>query len=139
MLLASASRGWAALGQPVASVENDRAMMRGELKVIPGPGFSVHQITTPERIVIREYVSTGGIVFGVSWRGPVFPDLSQLLGAYSTQFQKAAGSQPSFHRRHIFVHTPELSAETGGHMRDLRGRAYVPTLLPVGVSAASIQ
>jgi hypothetical protein len=29
--------------------------------------------------------------------------------------------------------------ETGGHMRDLRGRAYLPSLLPPDVSADEIQ
>jgi uncharacterized protein DUF2844 len=137
--LASASTAWAALGQPAASVENDRANMRGKLEVLQGQGFTIHQITAPTGVVVKEYVSPSGTVFGVSWRGPVTPDLSRLLGSYAAQFQRAASMRASYPRRHIMVHTAELVAETGGHMRDLRGFAYVPSLLPAGVTAASIE
>jgi uncharacterized protein DUF2844 len=137
--LASASSAWAALGQPAASIENDRAAMQGELKVISADAFSVRQITTPGGTVVNEYVSPSGLVFGVSWRGPVYPNLSQLLGNYFAQFQSAARAQAPLHRRHIFVHTPELVAESGGHMRDFRGRAYLPASLPPGVSEASVR
>jgi len=143
MLLAAFLLGspaaWAALGQPVASVENDRVNMQGELKVIPGAGFNVHQITTPAGVAVKEYVTPSGVVFGVSWRGPVFPDLSLLLGKYITQFQRGASSQPSYRRRHIMVHTADFVAETGGHMRDLRGVAYLPGLLPPGVNQTAVK
>jgi uncharacterized protein DUF2844 len=137
--MVSSSTARAVLGQPVASVENDRASLRGELKVIPGEGFSIRQITTAEGTVVKEYVSPSGVVFGVSWRGPVFPDLSELLGTYFPQFQQGASIPHPFARRHLLIHTHQLVAETGGHMRDLRGRAYVPALLPAEVSAASIE
>ncbi len=139
MLLGSAPAAWAVLGQPVASVENDRQRMQGELRQIPDRGFTVQQITTPARIVVKEYVSPSGVVFGVSWRGPSPPDLSQLLGNYFPQFRQAASVRPRVRTRHLSVHTDQLVVETGGHMRDLRGRAYVPALVPPGVSQASIE
>jgi uncharacterized protein DUF2844 len=136
--VASVPKARAALGQPVSSVESDRVRMQGELKIIPGEGFSVHQITTKSGITVKEFVSAGGVVFGISWRGPVFPDLSQLLGTYFPQFQRAASAQAPYHRRHLMIHTAQLVVETGGHMRDLRGRAYLPALLPAGMGAATV-
>jgi uncharacterized protein DUF2844 len=138
-LIASAPRASAALGEPVRSVEGDLVMMQGDLKIIPGEGFTVHQITTKAGITVKEYVSADGVVFGVSWRGAVFPDLSRLLGTYFAQFQRAATAQAPFRRRHIMVHTAQLVAETGGHMRDLRGRAYLPAMLPAGVGGATVE
>ena len=137
--IASAPRASAALGQPVRSVEGDRIMMQGELKIIPGEGFTVHQIATKAGITVKEYASADGVVYGVSWRGPVMPDLSQLLGSYFAEFQRAAAAQAPYRRRHIMVHTQKLVVETSGHMRDLRGRAYLPALLPAGANAAMVE
>ena len=137
--IASAPMASAALGQPVRSVEGDRIMMQGELKIIPGEGFTVHQIATKAGLTVKEYVSADGVVFGVSWHGSVFPDLSHLLGSYFAEFQRAAAAQATYRRRHIMVHTQKLVVETGGHMRDLRGRAYLPALLPAGASAAIVE
>ena len=138
-MIASAPRASAALGQPVRSVEGDRIMMQGELKIIPGEGFTVHQIATRAGITVKEYVSADGVVFGVSWHGSVFPDLSHLLGSYFAEFQRAAAAQAPYRRRRVMVHTQKLVVETGGHMRDLRGRAYLPALLPAGASAAIVE
>src|ERR1700758_611729 len=71
----------AGLGGDVGSVESDRLSMKGAVRVTPTVDYSVHEIQTPSGIVIREYVSTAGKVFAVSWRGPGLPDLSQLLGS----------------------------------------------------------
>src|SRR6266568_1566434 len=62
--IASAPRASAALGQPVRSVEGDRIMMQGELKMIPGEGFMVHQIATNFNGRPRPKHHTGD---GTSW------------------------------------------------------------------------
>lgn len=89
-------------------------------------------------MTVNEYLSSSGTVFAISWRGPRPPDLSELLGSYFTEYQTAAAS-PHIQRHHLFVTTKDLVVEAGGHMRDLRGRAYVPALLPPGMSADQIQ
>jgi hypothetical protein len=50
---------------------------------------SVHEIRTATGMVIHEYMSNQGKVFGVSWWGPGLPDTTQLLGGYSTQLVSA--------------------------------------------------
>ncbi|MBV8308582.1 MAG: DUF2844 domain-containing protein, partial [Gammaproteobacteria bacterium] len=80
----------AALGGDVRSVESDRANVKGELRVTPTVAYDVHEIRTAAGVVIHEYVSRGGQVFAVSWRGPGRPDLGPLLGSYSAQLAQAA-------------------------------------------------
>ena len=70
--------------------------------------------------------------------GRGLPDLSQLLGSYFAEYQTAAAAQRA-QRQRLLLQTEHLVVETSGHMRDLRGRAYVPALLPPGVSADEIQ
>ena len=102
------------------------------------PAYTVEQISTPAGVTVNEYLSPNGTVFAVSWRGPRPPDLSQLLGSYFAEYQTAAASAHA-QRRPSFIQSENLVVETGGHMRDLRGRAYVPALLPPGLSADDIQ
>ena len=104
------------------------------------PGYTVHDISRDDGTLIREYVTPAGKVFGVSWSGPTIPDLSQLLGSYSSEFRNTLLAQPkSFGRKPAAVHNSDLVVETGGHMRAFQGRAYVNSMLPAGVSREAIK
>jgi Protein of unknown function (DUF2844) len=142
----------ATLGESAQSIEADQRVLGGQLETL-GPqqfesqerqqpsssnSYTVQQISTPAGVTVNEYLSSSGTVFAVSWRGPRPPDLSQLLGQYFAEYQTAAAA-PHRQRRHLVVKTQELVVETGGHMRDLRGRAYIPSLLPPDVSTEEIQ
>ncbi len=133
-----ARTAYAVLGAPARSVIDDQALLAGSLASSTHPNYTVEQISTPSGTVVNEYVSSGGTVFAVSWRGPRPPDLSNLLGPYFTEFQ-AAASQGHQQRGQLRVETGTVVVETGGHMRDLRGRAYVPSLIPAGVTTDEIQ
>lgn len=133
----------AALGDSGQSVTADQQRIGGQLRALPqtaGANFSVQEIATPLGVTVREYVSPDGIVFAVSWRGPVPPDLSTLLGSYYDQY-KAAAASSKVHpgQRHLTVQTDQVVVQTGGHMRDLWGRAFVPVLIPPGVDEAEIR
>lgn len=129
---------YAVLGGPADSVPADQARMEGHLASSKGPNFTIERISTSSGTVVNEYVSPGGTVFAVSWRGPRPPDLSQLLGPYFPEYQ-AAAAQVRPQRRQLKVTTGTVVVEAAGHMRDLRGRAYVPSLIPAGVTADDIQ
>jgi hypothetical protein len=138
ILLLSATPSGAVLGQSAASVASDQQRLRGERRSIAAGAFSVEEISSADGTVVREYVSPGGQVFGLSWRGPVRPDLRLLLGEYFPAFEHA--SRPAGHRRRpLVVRTEQLVVETGGHVRDFRGRAYLPALLPESLSQAAVK
>src|SRR5262245_31822916 len=135
VLLVSALPCLAALGDTVASVAADQTHFQARIKSIQAQNYSVHEMTRDDGMVINEYVSSSGKVFGVSWKGPVIPDLSQLLGSSFSTFQdqvRASGRQAR--RRGAIVRRGDLVVESGGHPRDYRGRAYLVNLLPSNVT-----
>ena len=133
VLGAIALPGWAALGGPAESVVTDQARMRAKRTVVETRAYTMHEIDGADGTVVREYVTPSGKVFGVSWNGPTIPDLSQLLGSYHNEYQKALRTKPG-RRRVAMVRNPDLVVESNGHMRSYQGRAYVNSLLPGGVS-----
>lgn len=103
-------------------------------------GYTVNEIRTAAGGVITEYVSPAGVVFGVSWRSPIMPDLHKLLGAYFPTFEQAAvASRSSGRRGPLAIDSADLVLQSGGRMRDYQGRAYVPGLLPPNVAGEVIQ
>jgi hypothetical protein len=128
----------AVLGQSVESVRSDQQRLEGQLRAVVLDGYSVQQITRGDGAVVKEFVSPGGAVFGVSWQGPTMPNLAQLLGAYFPQFQQ--GARSSVHRRGpLVVRSGDLVVESGGHMRAFRGRAYLTNLVPKNLSPAVVR
>ncbi len=129
----------AALGANVDSVEADRAHMKAQLRVTAAPeGYTVHEITTPMGTVVREYVAASGLVFAVSWQGPLLPDLQQTLGSYYPAYEAAAAAPHQGHR-HLQVNSPNVVIRSAGHMRAFYGYAYVPSLLPTNLSPDDIK
>ena len=131
----------AALGGDVASVHEDQAQMKGSLKTTEAVVFTLHEIKSPGGMVVREYVSPAGQVFGVSWHGSGMPNLQQLLGSYFQTFSDAVKAQKAAHPGHgpLYIQEPGLVVESTGHMRSFSGRAYDPGKLPQGVSANDIR
>jgi hypothetical protein len=138
VLVLGTSPAWAVLGEYEASVASDQQDLRGEVRAIVREGYKVHQITSANRTVVKEYVSPAGLVFGISWQGPTMPNLQQLLGSHFAQFQQAAQSRVR-RRGPLVVRTDQLVVESGGHMRSFHGRAYVPSLLPKNISAEVVR
>ena len=68
------------------------------------------------------------------------PDLTQLIGAYSNEYHEAWRRIPHNRgRSRLDVKTNRVVVQQWGHMRNLRGRAYVPSLIPSGVSVDEIR
>ncbi len=133
LVLLGSVPAWAVLGEQVATVASDQKSLRGEVRSTTMRDYSVQQITAADRSVINEYVSLDGLVFGISWRAPVMPNLQLLLGSYYPQLQQAAQSQVR-RRGPLVLRTDRFVVESGGHLRSFHGRAYIPSLLPEGVS-----
>ncbi len=139
-IFATAHRVQAALGESADSVESDRkALSAVRSAVTVYNEYTVHQIDL-DSTVVREYVSASGVVFAVAWNGLVHPDLTQLLGSYAGEYERGLEQTPREPgRRRLLVKTNEVVVEQWGHMRNLQGRAYVPTLIPSGVSIDEIK
>jgi Protein of unknown function (DUF2844) len=132
---------FAGLGDDASAIQADQAHMQGALRTTQTASFTVHEIKTPSGITVREYVSADGKVFGVAWQGPWLPDMRQLLSSYFETYRQASQAEASSHagRRPLVIDRPELVVQSGGHIRSFMGKAYVPAMLPAGVSAEAIQ
>ena len=138
----AARPAYAGLGATLASIEPDRASMKGQLRSRSEAGYSVEEITTPAGLV-REYVSPAGMVFAVSWNGSSMPNLQQAFGTYFSQFQAAVrarrAQQPAFRGHdHLEIRTSSLVVHAMGHMRQYFGIAYVPALMPANLSISDL-
>lgn len=104
--------------------------------------YTVRETTLGNGTVVREYLAADGSVFGIAWRGPQMPDLSDLLGSYFPQYvagvtairaARGGGHGP------VAVEQSSLVVRSGGHMGAFNGQAWLPTALPAGVSGSDIQ
>jgi len=134
-----AAPAWAALGGDAASVQADLLRMKGELRSRSSGAVTVHEITADHGMVVRQYLTPGGKVFAVSWRGPVNPDLRQLFGTYYGQFEQAAATTPHSDLRHLAIEQPGLVVRISGRLRAFSGRAWLPEMVPNGFSVADIE
>lgn len=129
------------LGGDASSVQTDQLHMKGSIRARQTGTVAIHEITAPSGIIVREFVSPTGVVFGVAWEGPYVPDLQQLLGTYFSSYASEAKSERARHvgRRPLNIQRSGIVIQTGGHMRAFFGRVYVPGLIPQGVDANVIR
>jgi hypothetical protein len=122
-------------------VQADQVIMQARLRSLPVGSYTMHEISAPTGTIVREYLSSEGKVFAISWRGPTIPNLRQVLGPYFDRYVEAARAAKAQHhgRGPLLVHAAGLVVQTGGHARAFSGRAYVPEMLPPGVQAREIQ
>ena len=133
----------ASLGGDSASIEADRMHMKVDHAARLTPSstgiYTVHETILPTGTIVRQYVSTAGVVFAVTWSGPFKPDLRQLMGPhFNTMIVRQAGQVLAGHR-FVSQHEADLVVESGGHPRSFVGRAYLPSALPAGIAVQDIQ
>jgi hypothetical protein len=130
VLLAAPRQARATLGGDGASVDaNSHALAAARVvqKIATG---EQHKLALPSGTVVREYLSSGGAVYAVTWRGPRVPDLRELLGTYFTQMTRRAMRGG----RHVASFSGnDLEVRAAGHGHSFAGRAWVPSLVPSGV------
>jgi len=131
-------RAWAALGGSAASVESDRVSMKGLTRPVPTGTLQKQELQLPSGTVVTEYLTSNGLVYAVAWHGPALPDLHQVLGNYFANYQ-AAARQPVVRHRLVRLSSPDIVIESSGKMRAFLGRAWVPAMLPAGVTSADIR
>jgi hypothetical protein len=129
------STAWAKLGGDLASVQADQQAWAGTTTQTRLAGATIYSQTLPDGQLVRQYVDAAGLVFAVAWEGTVLPDFERLLGA-SFQTYTAAQRQQ---KRGVSVQNTDVVIESGGMMRSFAGRAYLPTKLPVSLTAQDIR
>lgn len=134
----TAAPAFAALGGDASSIQADQAHINAGRRVSQSNGYAVHELQSPTGALVREYVSSSGKVFAITWQAPSMPDLRQLLGNYFDEFQKSAALNRTPHAP-LSVQHPGLVVQLGGHMRNFTGRAYLPDQLPSGVRTGDIR
>lgn len=131
---------YAALGGNRDSISDDqRSLHARSHKRTSKTNYSVEEITT-DATTVREYVTSSGIIFALTWNGHTHPDLQPLLGTYSTEYAESHNKMAKNNgKRRQKLATQNIIVEKWGHMRNLKGRAYVPNLLPSGVTIEDLQ
>lgn len=131
------SSAHATLGGNVSSISTDQVRMHALAhSAASQSAYTVHLITLPSGTVVREYVASNGIVFGVAWEGPTLPDLKTTLGAAFDQYVAATATRRG---TPLAVSNDELVVFSGGHLRAFAGHAYLPQAVPAGVDVSVIQ
>ena len=138
--LTSAGRVEATLGEVEDSVLLDQtALVAKRVSKTVRNDYTVQELRS-DSVTVREYIAPTGVVFAIAWNGLIHPDLTPLLGTYADEYETAmrhASREPG--RRNRQVETNRVVVEKWGHMRNLQGRAYVPALIPSGVSIDEIK
>jgi len=141
LLVAVSFSADAELGGSINSIDADKIHMKAQVRspAIAAAAYTVHELTLPSNTVVRQYASASGIVFAVSWHGPFKPDLRQLLGPhFDTMLERQSHNVHAGHP-HTRINEQNLVIESGGHMRNFVGRAYLPSQMPAGVTAQDIK
>lgn len=135
-----ASGAYASLGGDAASVMADASELHGIVQASSHQSFEVEEIVTDNGMRIREFLNRDGIVFAVTWTGPVMPDLQRVLGPQFGVYTAALAAREHLGlQRFVRVATPDLVVESDGHLRAYIGRAYLPAMVPIDVTTAELR
>ena len=134
----AATPAHATLGGSEQSIHLDANALGGGAQVTAVASPRVLEIQTPGGVTVRQYLNANGKVFGIAWEGPLLPDLSRLLGPYYADFETEA-KRPHASRHALRVQTQDIVVESAGRMRAMRGRAYLPALLPAGFNLETLR
>lgn len=102
--------------------------------------YTRHELQLENGTLVQEFATLDGVVFAVVWRGPVLPDLSTLLGAHFARFKQETDQARRLGKRGSPANlvSDKLIVSSGGRMRGFHGHAYVPALIPVGLSIRDV-
>lgn len=140
-LLALSLGAQAELGGTEASVRSDQQRLRATRNVSQTPAYAIHEMRTANQSVIREFVSSEGKVFAVTYHGQLLGESNALLGSYAPQIGRAlAASRGGKHRGGpVSVQLPGFVYEASGHMRSYVIHAYVTDSIPQGVRVEELR
>ncbi len=146
LLATSAGAALAVLGQgpggdlPTSSVTPALVHRLAAAPLAQAQAYTTQAFTYENGTRVVEYISSTGQVFALSWRGPVLPDLSVMLGDYFKTFQTQTQQMRLQGRRGSAVNIERdgLVISSHGRMRNFSGFAYAPALIPPGVNIKDV-
>ena len=130
---------FATLGESENSIEKERlSLSEPTVQRETYDTYTVHQLKGKD-LTIREYSIPEGKIFAISWFGGV-ANLKTLLVGYFDEYEEARNRAPKLKgSRRLLVRSKSLIVEHAGSIRNLRGRAYLPELLPKGFHESIIR
>ncbi len=141
-LVTSLGDSMATLGrEPSMSTAGVTSTASAATKRAATPDRSSSFYTTRETLLengttVREFATSANVVFAVTWRGPVLPDLGALLGDYFKTFKAETEQARALGKRGspVTIQRSDLIVSSNGRMRNFFGHAYAPALIPTGVN-----
>ncbi len=131
----------AELGGKAATVDADGVRLHARLRrsATAAAGVTQHDLTLGDGTVTRQFTNSAGVVFAVSWNGPMRPDLRQLFGGYYSRLQSAAARTARLHARAAFTaNDSDFVVRSGGHPGAFWGYAVLPDRMPAGFDASRL-
>lgn len=125
----------AELGGNLASIMQEQKTFGSTLTTSPQSNYIIYIQNISPDLVVKEYVSNSGNIFGVAWKGSTLPNFQVLLGSYYSNYLSAQQQNP----RSVFSQDNNLVIESGGVMGGYIGRAYLPKQVPTGLAPTAIQ
>jgi Protein of unknown function (DUF2844) len=131
----------ATLDEPVDSI----AIESGKLHTVVRANkvLATHQKIEikSDEVSVRQYADVGGKkVFAIAWTGKMNDPVFRMLGRHSTELEKYEAEHPKRTGRSHY-----RKIETGGVVYEfwdlpkmVKGRAYIPSAMPAGVTSDSI-
>jgi hypothetical protein len=101
--------------------------------------FSITTTTQSTGTVINEYTDNNGVIFAITWEGPVPPNLEELLGEHFTAYKDPKNVVAHHSHSNLAVSDGNLIVQVKGHMRAFTGIAYLKNAIPQGVNVSQIQ
>ena len=141
MMSLMTTQSFATLGESSASIQVDRSALNAtKYKLSTSNQFyNVGSYQVAAVTNIREYVAKNGMVFAVSWNGPLKPNLQQLLGQHYLTLMSEVAKKPHAGRSPVYIKRADIVIESGGHPQSFIGRAYLPTAMPSGMKENEVQ
>ena len=144
-LAVGAARSLAALGQAPTvatplSAAAPAARVQAAVPAVDARLYTSHPLQLENGTLIQEYATPAGQVFALSWRGPVLPDLSLLLGEFFSGYKLETDQARALGKRGspVNVMSSKLVVRSSGRMRSFAGYAYAPELIPSGVNINNV-
>ncbi|NTY38475.1 MULTISPECIES: DUF2844 domain-containing protein [Burkholderia cepacia complex] len=138
--LSRAALGGAPVNYGGAGQDESRSAAGSAIAESGAMRYTIRRNKVKDRVEIHQYVDASGQVFAVAWSGKTKPDLDELLGhsAFSTMVAGQSTSR-QINRHSLEQRSNDLVIQSQSHGHLFRGRAWIPTMLPAGVSSEVVQ